>query len=186
MLWSDSESWQNLMSAVFQMRENIYWVGFVPFYFLFFFFLFSLEADVILDGICSLPHYREYFLMHFDKRTFSWKAEHLLLHGCFRMKRALLFTWANPRNQTLLPPRLLPSSLQREWLWHPEGFQLKDSQVAGTPLSWHVPSSGGPTSLLGHSKEILRLLKMRTAKFQTPSSGEIWYCWSRYSLWRKM
>lgn len=41
--------------------------------------------------------------MDFDKRTFSWKADHLLLHGYFRMKYPLLFNWANPTTQTLLP-----------------------------------------------------------------------------------
>lgn len=88
---------------------------------------------------------------------FSWKADHLLLHGYFRMKYLLLFNWANPTTQTFLPPPLRPSSLQREWLWRPEWLQLKDSQVAETPPRWHVPSSGGPASLLGQSKETFRL-----------------------------
>lgn len=127
------------------MRENVRWVGFVPFYFLFFFF--ALEAYVILDGICSLPHWRECFLMHFDKHTFSWKADCILFHGYFRMKNPLLTEQTPQLKLFLLLSSFLPAFRVNDFDIL-SGFSLKTLRWQG--LLWddtYHPLEAPPLSL---------------------------------------
>lgn len=100
---------------------------------LFFPFLFPLGRKCCAGWDLQSSTLKGMFSKAFWQVHFSWKADHLLLHGYFILKYPLLFNWANPTTQTFLPSPLLPSSLQSEWLRRPEWFQLKDSQVAGTP-----------------------------------------------------